>query len=275
MQIGKYHELEVVKEVDFGVYLASDIGEILLPKRYVPENAEVGTKLHVFVYRDSEDRVIATTEVPAGEVGDFVALKVVDLSPHGAFMEWGLMKDLFVPRKEQPVTFEIGHKYVVRICLDHKTDRLIGSGKLNAFFEKDTSILEGGMKCDLLIYEKTTLGYKAVVNNKYSGLIYPNEIFQPIEIGEPLQGYVKYIREDGKIDLALQPPGKKAIDTNMDRVLKELENSEDHFLPFHDKSSPDAIAGKFEMSKKAFKKAIGGLYKQELIELRPDGILLK
>lgn len=275
MEIGNYYELEVAKEVDFGVYLESELGEILLPLKYVPEGTQPGDVLRVFLHKDSEDRLLATTLEPKGKVGDFVPLQVKDTTPHGAFMDWGLEKDLFVPNREQHTPFQEGKTYVIKICLDHKSDRLIGVGKLNAFL--DNEHLEGlkeGDKVDLLIYEESDRGFSAIINGKHQGLIYKNEVFEPIAIGDKKEGFIKKIREDGKIDLALNPAGMEAVDVNKDVILNELKSHE-NFLPLHDKSAPEEITKQLNMSKKAFKKAIGALYKEEIIEIEPEGIRLK
>lgn len=274
MQIGEFHELEIVKEVDFGVYLASERGEILLPTKYLPEEVKIGQTINVFLYKDSEDRLIATTLQPYGKLNDFVALEVRDNAPQGAYMDWGLEKDLLVPVKEQPQPYRIGEIHVVRICLDYKTDRLIGVGKINAFLDNDYSKLEEGQEVEILIYSESELGYSAVVDQEYSGLLYKNEIFQPIRIGDKLRGFIKKLREDGKIDLRLGQVGVKAIDVNGQKIIKLLQNN-DGFIGLHDKSSPEEIIVKTKMSKKAFKKAIGGLYKQQLIEIKDNGIELK
>lgn len=275
MEIGNYYELEVAKEVDFGVYLNSELGEILLPLKYVPEGTEVGDILRVFIHKDSEDRLLATTLEPKGKVGDFVSLKTKDLTPHGAFMDWGLEKDLFVPNREQHAPFQIGHNYIIRICLDYKSDRLIGVSKINTFLSNaNLGELKEGDEVNLLIYSETETGYSAVINNKHKGLIYRNEVFEPVSVGDEKTGFIKKIREDLKIDLSLNPAGVEAIDVNRESVL---ENLREHggFLPYHDKSDPDAIVKQFNMSKKAFKKAIGGLYKDQVINIEPEGIRLK
>ncbi len=274
MQIGEFHELEVVKEVDFGVYLDSERGEILLPTKYLPEDLKVGQYINVFIYKDSEDRLIATTLAPYGKLNEFVALEVRDNAPHGAYMDWGLEKDLLVPVNEQPQPYHIGEIHVVRICLDYKTDRLIGVGKINSFLDNDYSKLEEGQEVEILIYSESELGYSAVVDQEYSGLLYKNEIFQPIRMGDKLRGFIKKLREDGKIDLRLGQIGVQAIDLNGQKIIKLLKNN-DGFIALHDKSSPEEIVQKTKMSKKAFKKAIGGLYKEKLIEIKENGIELK
>lgn len=275
MEIGKYYDLEVAKEVDFGLYLNSDLGEILLPIKYVPEGTQVGDRVRIFLHKDSEDRLLATTLEPKGQLGEFVALQTKDLTPHGAFMEWGLEKDLFVPNREQHKKFEVGETYVVRICLDYKTDRLIGVSKLNAFLSNEQ--LEGlkeGDKVNLLIYDETDIGYLTIVNKKHSGLIYKNEVFEPIAVGDEKVGYVKKIREDFKIDVSLSPLGMEAVDVNREVVLNALKENEG-YLPLHDKSDPEEILTHLNMSKKAFKKAVGGLYKDKLILIEEEGIRLQ
>lgn len=275
MEIGKYYDLEVAKEVDFGLYLNSDLGEILLPIKYVPEGTQVGDRVRIFLHKDSEDRLLATTLEPKGQLGDFVALQTKDLTPHGAFMEWGLEKDLFVPNREQHKKFEVGKTYVVRICLDYKTDRLIGVSKLNAFLSNEQlDGLKEGDKVNLLIYDETDIGYLAIVNKKHGGLIYKNEVFEPIAVGDEKTGYVKKIREDSKIDVSLSPLGMEAVDVNREVVLDALKENEG-YLPLHDKSDPEDILRHLNMSKKAFKKAVGGLYKDKLILIEDEGIRLQ
>jgi len=273
MQLGIYHELEVAKEVDFGVYLNSPIGEILLPTKYIPEGLKVGDTIRVFLYKDSEDRPIATTLQPYAQLDEFASLEVKDNNEHGAFMEWGLEKDLFVPKKEQHERFELGKKYIVRVCLDHRTDRLIGTSKLKPFLIEADDQIEEGQEVDLMIYRRTDKGYMAVINQTYAGLIYENEIFEPIAIGDEKKGFIKKIREDGKIDLSLNKTGKVAVDDNREIVL-ELLRQHDGFMPYHDKSDAEDIAQVFNMSKKGFKKAIGGLYKDKLIKIESNGIRL-
>lgn len=271
MEIGRYYELEVAREVDFGMYLSSELGDILLPQKYIPEGTVVGNKIKVFVYKDTEDRLIATTETALGEVGDIVSLEVVDKTPHGAFMHWGLIKDLFVPKKEQPQSFNVGERHIVRICLDYKTDRLIGTGKINGFLKKDDIELKEGEQVEALIYGQSELGYKAVVNQKYSGLIYANEVYDNLSLGDQRVAFVKQIRDDGKIDLSIKATGKVAIDSDMEHIL-ELLTLNNGKLPYHDKSSPEEIKYFFKLSKKAFKKAVGGLLRKRLITLDDTGI---
>lgn len=273
MTIGKFYDLKVLRIVDFGVYLDSDLGDILLPMKYVPEGTQVDSIVSVFLHKDSEDRLLATTLRPAGVLGDFVALEVTDTAPHGAFMDWGLEKDLFVPNNEQPQAYNVGDIHVVKICYDYKTERLLGVGKINAFLEKDTSELDQGQEVELLIYGKTELGFQALVNKKYSGLIYANEVFQNLKIGDNVIGYIQKLRDDGKLDLRVGKVGVEAIDENAQVILTCLKDN-GGFVDLTDKSSPDNIKGLLNLSKKSFKKALGSLYKQRQVDLRDDGIYL-
>jgi predicted RNA-binding protein (virulence factor B family) len=274
LEIGKYNELTVVKEVPFGIYLETDQGEVLMPLKYVPEGTKPGDTLNCFVYKDSEDRLIATTQKPKGIVDEFVALTVKDVSAAGAFMDWGLLKDLLVPYNEQHKKMEVGKKYVVRICLDEKTDRIIGVGKLGSFLSKDISELREGQKVNLLIYEFTDLGVMAIINNRYRGMLYKNEVFKKLEVGDRVEGYIKKLRdEDDKIDLSLQKQGYGEVEESKDVVMQKLlENG--GTLPFSDNSSPEEIKDFFQISKKTFKKIIGGLYKEGKIILTDTGISL-
>ena len=272
--LGKMNPLKVVKTVDFGVYLdgGSD-GEILLPTRYVPENCEIGDTLSVFIYTDSEDRLIATTVKPYAMVGEFACLEVEAVNEVGAFLDWGLMKQLLVPFREQHAKMREGGRYPVFVYVDFESKRITASAKLEKFIDESRAELEAGQEVELMIYKKTDLGWKAIVNQQYGGMLYQNEVFQPIEIGQKLTGFVKQVREDDKIDLMLQKPGFEKIDdfsVKLHELLKEAEG----FLPFTDKSPADDIYNQFGISKKTFKKAVGDLYKKRLILLEEKGIRL-
>lgn len=273
MTIGEYYELKIAREVDFGVYLESDLGDILLPIKYLGEDYKVDDFIKVFLYKDSEDRLIATTLEPYGKLNDFVKLTATDTTSHGAFMDWGLEKDLFVPRSEQHTPFEVGESYVVRICYDYKTERLVGVGKLRPFFDENTDELRGGEEVDLLIYDKTDLGFMAIVNQRHSGLIYENEVFEKINIGDQKKGFIKLIREDGKLDLRLKPSGSAGIANDASKLLEHLA-ANDGYIPFTDSSDPEAIKAELQMSKKSFKRAIGSLYRDKKITLETEGIRL-
>ena len=274
INIGDYTSLEVLKKVDFGVYLdGGPFGEILLPLRYVPEGVEVGDEIDVFIYNDSEDRIIATTERPKAKVGEFAFLEVKAISEYGAFMDWGLMKDLFVPFREQVIKMEIGHKFLVRVYLDEKTDRIAASSRWHRFLEEKNDSLQEGEEVEIKIATKTDLGYKVVVNDKYWGVLYANEIFEPIAIGETKKAFVKKLREDQRLDITLQKKGPDEVEEMKSDLLDKLKEN-DGFLPLTDKSPPELIYQEMKMSKKAFKRAVGNLYKQRLITLEKDGIRL-
>lgn len=276
IQIGKYLELEIIKEVDFGLYLdGGPYGEVLLPIRYVPKEYEIGKDLKVLLYTDSEDRIIATTLEPFAVADEFACLEVKAVMEFGAFLDWGLPKDLFVPFREQVHAMQVGEHYVVRVYVDEKTDRMIASGRLNRFVEIVAEGLEEGEKVDLLIAEKTEVGYKAIINEAYWGVIYHNEIFSELKIGERREGFVKKIREDGKVDLSLEEQGyQKQIPVAAKNLIQQIKEN-DNFLALTDKSPPEEIYQKLKMSKKAFKKAVGMLYKQRLIVLEKGGIRIK
>nr|WP_164834036.1 S1-like domain-containing RNA-binding protein [Salinivibrio socompensis] len=262
IKLGQFNTLTVVKQVDFGVFLdGDDFGNILLPKRYVPQNTQLGDDLDVFIYFDSEDDIIATTEMPYAQVGEFASLRCVGVNSVGAFVDWGLSKDLLVPFSEQRTRMEEGKPYVVRIYTDKASGRIVASRKFNKFISDAQPKVEKGDKVTVLITDNTDLGYKCVVDNQHWGLIYRAEAFGKLFIGKKLSAYVKHVRDDGKMDLSLQKPGKARVDELGDKILQTLEKK-DGFLPLNDKSSPDAIFALFRTSKATFKKTLGGLYKQ-------------
>lgn len=274
IKLGQFNTLTVVKQVDFGVFLdGDDFGNILLPKRYVPQNTQLGDDLDVFIYFDSEDDIIATTEMPYAQVGEFASLRCVGVNSVGAFVDWGLSKDLLVPFSEQRTRMEEGKPYVVRIYTDKASGRIVASRKFNKFISDAQPKVEKGDKVTVLITDNTDLGYKCVVDNQHWGLIYRAEAFGKLFIGKKLSAYVKHVRDDGKMDLSLQKPGKARVDELGDKILQTLEKK-DGFLPLNDKSSPDAIFALFRTSKATFKKTLGGLYKQRKIRIEYDGIYL-
>lgn len=273
-EIGRLNELRVVKEVGFGVYLdGGDLGEILLPLRYVPEDCKVDDMLEVFIYLDSEDRIIATTEKPFAMVNDFALLKVVAVNSAGAFLDWGLPKDLLVPYSEQRPVMKEGESYVVRIYLDLNSNRLAASSKLDKFLHDEPGDLKPGQEVDLLICEQTDLGWKAIINNSHWGVLYDNEIFQPLNKGQKIKGFIKKIRDDKKIDLCLQKPGYEKVDDISEAIITALKE-QGGFIPVTDKSSPEIIYKMFGISKKTYKKAIGAIYKKKVITIENDGIKL-
>ncbi len=274
IKLGQYNTLEVVKEVDFGLYLdVGDYGEVLLPSRYVPKGCNVGDSLEVFLYLDNEERLVATTERPLAQVGDFAYLKVAWVNEYGAFLFWGPMKDLFCPFKEQRRKMEIGSSYIVHVHLDEKSYRIVASEKVERYFREDFPLFEIGQEVQLLIWQKTDLGYKVIIDNAYQGLVYKNQVFKAINIGDRMPGYISSIREDKKIDVTLQPTGRQIIETFSDSLLAFLENN-GGICALTDKSSPEDIYKTFQVSKKNFKKAVGDLYKRRLIEISDKGIIL-
>lgn len=272
--LGKYNQLEVVKFVDFGLYLnGGDDGEILLPKRYIPEGTKEGDLLNVFLYLDNEERLVATTQTPLIQVGEFGYLEVSWVNQYGAFLNWGLMKDLFVPFREQKMRMVQGKSYIVYCYQDEESFRLMASAKVDKFLSKDRPPYEAGEHVNILIWQKTELGFKAIVENKYAALLYDSEIFQPLHTGMQLKAFVKQVREDGKIDLILQKAGPRKVDDFAETLLKYIREH-NGFTSFNDKSDAEEIYQTFGVSKKTFKKAVGELYKMRLIILQPDGISL-
>lgn len=274
IEIGKINKLRIVKEVDFGLYLdGGNAGEILLPKRYVPQKFEMEEIVEVFIYKDSEDRLIATTEIPYAMEGEFALLKTVSVDKVGAFMDWGLMKDLLVPFNEQQVRMEQGKKYIVRVFLDEKTQRIAASTRIEKFLDKTSPIYSKDQEVDILIVNQTEIGYKVIINNSHTGVIYKNELYKPIERGQRIKAFIKKVREDNKIDVCLNKPGYEKIDLLTDRIIEMLKDN-NGFLPLNDKSDSDEIYEMFNESKKTFKKAIGALYKKKKIFIKEDGIRL-
>ncbi len=274
IRLGKYNQLEVVKEVDFGVYLDGDEdGEILLPKRYVPEGCVPGDMLNVFIYLDMDERLVATTLEPYVQVGEFACLEVAWVNQFGAFLNWGLMKDLFVPYREQKAKMVKGGKYMVYAYIDEESYRIVASAKVERFLSKDRPEYEPGEEVDILVWQRTDLGYKVIVDNKFGGMLYHNEIFQPLQPGKQLRAYIKQVREDGKIDLELQKGGYKKIDDFAETLLRYIE-SQGGYTDLNDKTDVAVIYNAFGVSKKTFKKAVGDLYKKRLIVLEEGGMRL-
>ena len=273
--IGLVNELEVIKEVDFGVYLdGAQHGEILMPKRYVPEACKIGDRVEVFIYLDSSDRLVATDERPLAMVGEFANLQVVSVTKVGAFLDWGLPKDLLVPFREQQQKMEEGQFYLVYIYLDDESQRIVGTSRLDKCLDNIPVDYEIGEEVDLIIAGQTDLGYKAIIDNSHWGMLFKNEVFQNLKTGQQVKGYIKYVRPDDKIDLSLEKSGYEKIDPISENILNKLAANND-FLPFNDKTDPDTIREVFQISKKNFKKAIGVLYKQRIILIGEDGIRMK
>ncbi|HFD32696.1 MAG TPA: GntR family transcriptional regulator [Gammaproteobacteria bacterium] len=274
IEIGKTCCLRILKQRDIGLYLDGDVlGEILLPKRYVPKNTTVGEYVEVFLYNDSDDRLIATTEKPYVETNECALLKVVDVNHAGAFMDWGLNKDLLVPHSEQNGRMEIGRHYMVMAYLDDESDRIAASAKLDELLSEVSVYFKPRQAVDLQVYSQTELGYKAVINHTHLGLLYKNEVFQTVKYGQKLKGYIKAIREDKKIDLSLQLPSAETRDALMHAILDYLVK-EKGSSRLTDKSSPADIYQQFSVSKANYKKALGRLYKQKLIKIERHQVTL-
>ena len=270
-EIGKFNTLRIAREVDFGVYLDGGVlGEILLPDRYVPDHCEAGTLLEVFIYYDSEDRLIATTERPYAVVGEFAFLKVVSVSAVGAFLDWGLTKDVMVPFREQKGRMKTGESHLVRIYLD-PSGRIAASAKLDQFLNLTPISYRVGEEVSLLIYHQTPIGYKTMINAQHWGMLYADDLFQALKPGQKVSGFIKKVRADHKIDLSLQKPGYERVEPVTGTIMKILE-AHGGFLPVTDKSPPETIADLFKVSKKTFKKAIGALYKKRAITIEEAGI---
>lgn len=273
-EIGKFNVLKVVKKVDFGVYLdGGEMDNILLPKRYVPDNADIGDKLNVFIYADSEDLLIATTTEPRATVGECAYLKVKDVNDTGAFLDWGLPKDLLVPFKEQHKPFELGKSYVVFVYLDEYSDRILASSRLSRHLSEEAIYFKTDQNVKLLICGKSDMGYKAVVNHSYLGLIFRDDAFKPLKYGQKVNGYIKDVRDDKKINLSLQLPagtGRKDLTEQIIEYLKAAGGKSS----MTDKADPEDIYDIFNVSKKNYKKALGALYKQRRITLTPDQVSL-
>ncbi len=272
--IGQTYDLEVVKAVDFGFYLdAENLGEVLLPVKFAPADLVEGDSIEVFLYLDSEERPVATTQKPKAKVGEFAYLKVVDSTRVGAFLDWGLDKDILAPFAEQHRPMEVGHSYLVYLYIGDIDGRITASSKIDKFLDDEKPHnFKPQQAVDLIIANSTDLGYKAIINHSHWGVLYKNDVFQRLSFGQYIKGYIKHVRPDGKIDLSLQG-GQETRDKSAIIILNYLQK-QNGFAPVHDKSDPQLISDLFGMSKGAFKKAIGGLYKQRIINIEKDGIRL-
>jgi len=276
IEIGKYNTFEILRTTKVGLYLGSEDGkdDILLPNKYVPSKFEIGDEIRVFVYLDHEERPVATTLDPYIFLNEFALLRVNYINEFGAFLDWGLEKDLFVPFKEQARPMEKGKRYLVHLHIDEKTNRLMASSKTNQFLNNDQLTVEVGEEVDLIVSHITELGINVIINELHKGLIYKDEVYNDaIRTGDRMRGYIKTIRPDNKIDVALQKQGYEAVEPNAQVILDELKASRG-FLRLHDNSHPEDIRTVLKMSKKTFKKAIGLLFKQKLIDIKDDGIYL-
>jgi len=273
VEIGKFNELRFIKKTENGLILTEGEKEVLLPYVYAPDGAEIGDNLHVFVYIHSDGRLMATTETPIAQIDEFAFLEVVDENENGAFMDMGIGKDVFVPNKEQKRPMKIGQKYVVFLYNDEKTERITASSYLNDFINQDEHDLEEGDEVRLLITDESDLGFSAVINQRFMGLLYRNEVFEDLKPGDQKRGFIKKIREGNKIDLSLQVIGFKHILDLKDSLMVDLQENNGSIL-LGDKSSPEDIYNRLKISKKAFKKAIGSLYKERLITISDHEIKL-
>ncbi|MDR2138424.1 MAG: GntR family transcriptional regulator [Tannerella sp.] len=274
METGKMNRLKVIKTVEFGVYLDGGEGrEILLPARYVPDGCREGDETEVFIYHDNEGRLIATTLRPLATVGEFQWMQVKDVCAAGAFLEWGLMKDLLVPLREQKTPMKPGRRYLVYVYLDLVTKRIVASARIDRFLDNVPPRYERNQEVDLIVAESTDLGYKVIINHQHWGLVYHNETFHELEKGEKRKGYIKEVREDDRIDVSLYPLGYEKVDGIARRVLQTLRQN-GGFLSLHDRSDAGEIYSLLACSKKSFKKALGALYRQQLIMLEKEGIRL-
>jgi len=281
LKIGHFHELEVLRDTASGLYLGIPQPEgeenpemdVLLPGKFIPEGTQIGDKLRVFLYKDNENRLIATTQTPKAIVNQVAFLTVNQISQYGAFMEWGIEKDLFVPFKEQKGRMQEGESHLIYIYEDLRTERLVGSASLHRFLDNEELDVEEGDEVDIIVWDDTDLGVNVVINHQYKGLVYDNEIFTPLYTGDELKGYIKKIREDNKIDVRLQKVGHRTIEPNSQKILEKIKEG-DGFLALNDRSNPEEIYAQLGMSKKNFKKAVGLLYKQRIIKLDNKGISL-
>jgi predicted RNA-binding protein (virulence factor B family) len=273
--LGDYNDLEVARETSVGLYLTSDDGDLLLPNKYVEPGTRVGDIVRVFVYRDSEDRLIATNLRPLALVDSFAALTVRDHGPAGAFLDWGLEKDLLLPYRNQRRDLRTGDRVLVYVYLDEESDRLVASAKWKQFLRNEPFLGEAGDEVQLLVADESELGYTVIVNGRHLGMLYHNEVFRPLRLGEQITGYVRVVRPDGKLDVRLQREGYGEVETATDTVLKALRATPAGRLPIGDKSLAEDVYRRLGISKKVFKKALGALFKQGLVELHPEETVLK
>lgn len=274
IRIGEYNDLDIIREAPQGVYLADAEGnEVLLPNKYVPESFKIWETLNVFVYLDHEERPVATTLKPFIHLNEFAYLRCMEVNQVGAFMDWGLEKQLFVPFKEQARPMKPGSWYVVYMFMDEKTNRLTGSSKTKKYLSNENIAINKFDKVDVLVTHITEKGANVIINQKHEGLIYIENIFEDIRTGDRMVAYIKKVRDDGKIDVVIQPEGYKSIEPNAEFIYEELKAA-GGFLPLHDKSDPEEIKNQLGLSKKLFKKAIGALYKDKMIAIKEDGIEL-
>ena len=280
IKVGEYNNLKVIREVDFGLYLDDGAEGILLPKRFVPAGTKIGDEVKVFLYHDGEDRLIATTQKPTGILGDIVKLRTVSVTQHGAFLDNGLMKDLFVPKSKQQNSMIPNGEYLVKIYLDEQTGRLAATEKIEPYLSNEELTVKELEVVDLIVYRRTDIGYVVIINNQHTGVLHHNEIYREITAGDKFKGFIKKIYPEDKagadryrIDVAAGKPGYNRVEDETEKILRLLKEN-DGFLPYHDKSDPEEIYSFFGMSKKTFKMTTGNLYKQRKISFEKDGIRL-
>jgi hypothetical protein len=271
--MGEYNLLKVIKVKDMGVFMDNGEEGILMPKRFVPAGTQIGDVLNVFLYHDGEGRPIATTQKPLGVLGDIVKLTAVSVTPHGAFLDWGLMKDLFIPKSGMISFMRPMGEYLVKIVLDEQTGRIAATEKLERFLSNETPDVKEKDPVELLVYRQTDIGYEVIINNKYKGILHTNEVYRPIEIGDRFPGFIKNILPGNKIDVAAGKPGYQRVEDETEKILRLLKEN-NGYLPYHDKSSPEEIYNFFHISKKTFKMTTGNLYKQHKIQFTKTGIQL-
>ena len=273
IKVGEYNLLKVVREVAFGLYLDDGAEGILLPKRFVPETAKIGDEIKVFLYHDGEDRLIATTQQPIGILGDIVKLRCITVTPHGAFLDNGLMKDIFVPKSKQQMGMIPNGEYLVKIYLDEQTGRLAATEKIEQFLSNDELTIKESDVVDLIVYRRTDIGYVVIINNQHTGVLHHNEIYRDITAGNRFTGFIKKVYPNNKIDVSAGKQGYNRVEDETQKILRLL-NENKGYLPYHDKSNPEEIYSFFGMSKKTFKMTIGNLYKQRKISFEEGGIKL-
>ncbi|KGK29652.1 MULTISPECIES: CvfB family protein [Cellulophaga] len=274
IELGNYNTLEILRDTSVGLFLGDEEGnDVLLPNKYVPEIYEIGDKLTVFCYLDFDERPVVTSLTPYIFRNTFKLLKVVEVNNIGAFLDWGLEKHLLVPFREQRERMQEGQWYVVYCYLDEKSFRLVASNKLDKFLDNEELTIEVNEEVDLIVTRQNDLGWDVIINNKHKGLVYSDQVFKKVAVGDVIKGYIKHIRPDNKIDVNLKPIGYESIEPAANVIYARLQK-EGGYLNLHDKSSPDEITAKLQMSKKVFKKSIGTLYKDRKITIKPDGIYL-
>lgn len=274
MKLGEINKLKILRETSVGLFLGDEYGnDVLLPNKFVPREYQLDDLLNVFIFRDSDNRITATTQTPKILLNEFAYLEVKANTEVGSFVDWGLDKQLLVPFREQKVPLELGKKYIVHLYLDSKSDRLVATTHVHKFLEETAEGLADGDAVDILFNEKTTLGWNVIVNNRFKGLVYADDVFKEVRFGYRQKAYVKKLRHDGKLDITLQKQGYAVVEPNADKILKLLRVT-GGFLNLNDNSDPEEIKARLQMSKKVFKKAIGSLYKEKIISLEPNGIKL-